>query len=179
MKREKLPSKHTDHITMQTSLYGTFVLALAFELASLHASAQMQSVHASAGAYFQNANGSIAFTIGEPVIATQTSGGIIITQGFHQPEDEFSTTAPALAPASGIAVFPNPTRDEVFVTLTGSGTGWTCTLYDLCGKITLQQVLPAQRNTLDLSAFANGPYALHVVDANGQLARTFQLIIAK
>jgi hypothetical protein len=157
----------------------TIAVMVATSALGLQLSAQMQQVIAGAGSYFSNASGSIAFTIGEPVIATQTSGGIIITQGFHQPEDEFSTTAPALAPASGIAVFPNPTRDEVFVTLTGSGTGWTCTLYDLCGKITLQQVLPAQRNTLDLSAFANGPYALHVVDANGQLARTFQLIIAK
>ncbi len=138
-------------------------------------------VLASAGAFFQNANGSIAWTLGEPVIATHAGGSIIITQGFHQPEYDFSTGAPTTAPSAvvEISVFPNPTRDEVFVSLTGSGTGWNCTLYDLCGKIAIQQALPSQRNTLDLSAFANGPYTLHVVDGNGQLSRTFQLIIAK
>ena len=157
----------------------TTTLLIASIAVALNTSAQVQSVLSASGSYFSNATGSIAYTIGEPVFDTHAVGSVIITQGFHQPEDDFITSAPAPAPVLEIAVFPNPTRDELFVTLADESRGWTCTLYDLCGKVVVDQALPVQRNTLDLSAFANGPYALHVIDANGQLAHTFQLIIAK
>jgi hypothetical protein len=156
---------------------------------AIPASAQLQSVLASSGGYFKKPSRSIAFTIGELVIATKSNGGVTITQGFHQPQDGFSSialapvaaTAPDVASIAGpgIAAFPNPARDEVFVMLPGPDSGWSCMLYDHFGRIVLQQALPLDRNTLDLSVFANGPYALRLLDASGRPAHTFQLIIAK
>jgi hypothetical protein len=44
-----------------------------------------QQVVATSGSFLENANGSISFTIGEPVIATFQTDNIIVTQGFQQP----------------------------------------------------------------------------------------------
>jgi hypothetical protein len=45
---------------------------------------QAQKVVATGGNYFENANSSLSWTIGEPVIATLIAADNIITQGFHQ-----------------------------------------------------------------------------------------------
>lgn len=56
--------------------------------AFFNASAQSLTpqVVASGGAYATGGGYSLAYTVGEPVTATLTNGGNILTQGFHQPD---------------------------------------------------------------------------------------------
>jgi hypothetical protein len=47
--------------------------------------AYSQEVISNAGEHYENDNGSISWTIGEPVIETLGSSNNYLTQGFHQP----------------------------------------------------------------------------------------------
>lgn len=53
----------------------------------LASSAQGQQVLGSSGGSFENAESSLTFTIGEPVIATFSQSDITMTNGFHQHHD--------------------------------------------------------------------------------------------
>lgn len=57
---------------------------------------------------------SIDYTIGEPIVQTYAAGGIVLTQGFQQPE-----ILPPIAPGSPMALdfmlFPNPAVTTVKV----------------------------------------------------------------
>ena len=44
-----------------------------------------QEVISTTGEHYENSNGSISWTIGEPVIETLGSNNNYLTQGFHQP----------------------------------------------------------------------------------------------
>ncbi len=51
----------------------------------LMASSYSQEVISTTGEHYENSNGSISWTIGEPVIETLGSNNNYLTQGFHQP----------------------------------------------------------------------------------------------
>ena len=58
----------------------SFILLMVFV-----GSSQSQEVISTAGEVFETTNGSISWTIGEPVIATLVGTDNSLTQGFHQP----------------------------------------------------------------------------------------------
>ena len=69
-----------------------------------------QEVVSTQGESYYGASGSIHFTIGEPVIQTETNGTHTITQGFHQTNWNFAGMEDH-APGYEASVFPNPTSD--------------------------------------------------------------------
>lgn len=71
-----------------------------------------QEVISTQGDSYSNASGSIDFTIGEVITATETNDVGVITQGFHQTnlnvlgvDDHF--------PSYEAIIFPNPTEDII------------------------------------------------------------------
>ncbi len=60
-----------------------YISVLAF--AACLCQAKAQEVIATSGGYYEGDNLSMSWTVGEPVIETFNSGGLILTQGFQQP----------------------------------------------------------------------------------------------
>jgi Secretion system C-terminal sorting domain len=156
-----------------------FFTAYLFLLSAGSGPIRAQDIVATAGNGFSNATLRITFTIGEVVIATHASVGTIITQGFNQPEDDFTTSVIDRKPSAGIAVFPNPARDEVQLVIDAAGAAWACTLIDASGRTVTTWPITAPRTSLDLSSFANGPYTLRVADEQGRDAHLVQLLISR
>lgn len=69
-------------MTIFTSMK-TIILFTLFMI--LMISSYSQEVISTAGEHYENSNGSISWTIGEPVIETLESTNNYLTQGFHQP----------------------------------------------------------------------------------------------
>lgn len=69
-------------------------------------------VIATAGDFFQNSNGSISWTIGEPVTETFTDAGNnnILTQGFQQSRYDI-VVVNSISKEIKIALFPNPASE--------------------------------------------------------------------
>ncbi len=62
-----------------------FILNCQLSIVNCFAQTLKPSVIASAGGYQSNTNGSLSFTIGEPIAKTLTSANNMLTQGFQQP----------------------------------------------------------------------------------------------
>lgn len=132
-------------------------------------------VVASSGNYFENANASIAWTIGEPVIATYTGSQNILTQGFHQTQLEV-VSVERIPNAHAVLVYPNPVASQLTVTTEG-GAYTKATIHNSLGQIVWEQnwKLAPPSFAIDMSRFANGYYHLQLYD-EGQAAYGFKIL---
>jgi hypothetical protein len=90
-----------------------FIIVLTTVLISFSAIAQAkQEVIASAGGYNSTANISISWTLGETIIPTWSSPGLILTHGFQQ-QIIITSVEENLDNQVKITVFPNPASDNV------------------------------------------------------------------
>lgn len=138
-----------------------------------------QDLLSAAGAGFETGSLSIAFTIGEPVIATGSSPDLYLTQGFHQPPDDFSTSvADVMHPGVEVIAFPNPSRDEVTIQVSGIGTPLAVEVFDAAGRSVLVRSSFIARTRLDASALASGTYHARIT-AQGAYLTTVQLSITR
>jgi len=132
-----------------------------------------QEVISTQGDSYSNASGSIDFTIGEVITATETNDVGVITQGFHQTnlnvlgvDDHF--------PSYEAIIFPNPTEDILNIR-TSTFEDVTYTLYDTQGKLVMQNKLLAEQTPIQLVHLAAGGYSL-VLNNSTQKLKTFRLI---
>jgi hypothetical protein len=130
----------------------------------------------SAGDYFTAAGGSIAFTVGEPMIETFSSTNNILTQGFHQPWPVI-TGVSALTGEANVIVYPNPAYQNLTVEWQNmSGGTYHIELYDVLG----QKVYGLSRTvgsngsiTLPVEQLSAGVYLLNIT--GDSMKRTFRI----
>ena len=124
------------------------------------------------------------WTLGELVTHTVTAPGGYLTQGFHQPT--LQVLEPAAFPAGdprAVAIFPNPARQELNVTVTGADYGDRplLDLLDMRGRLILTRsdVSPHGVRRIDVSALPSGVYQLRVSNTESALSQTFTVIKIK
>lgn len=138
-----------------------------------------QEVLASSGGLFQNATHTITFTIGEPVIATHSQSVAIATQGFHQPEDDFSTQVAAMSdPAVDVLAWPNPAREEVIVTVIGVAGPVTLEVFDALGRGVQASSAFSERILVDVRTLSSGTYHARIT-SEGRYLTTVHLSITR
>lgn len=126
------------------------------------------TVIASDGGFSQNAQGSIAWTIGEPVGDTYISATNITTMGFMQPELEVVTFIKSQGNQNGPFVFPNPVKDELKINFSGLEPGkYSIRLTDALGKLIYNS---------DETVNENSKY--HIIKLNEVAAANYFLIIS-
>ena len=136
-------------------------------------SVSAQEVVSTQGDSYSNASGSIDFTLGEVIIATGSDGTNDITQGFHQTNWNFLGVED-FAPNYEAIIFPNPTEDVLNIK-TSAFENVTCTLYDVKGKLVLQDILSAEQTPIQVSQLAPGSYSL-ILNNETQNLKTFKLV---
>ncbi len=139
--------------------------------ASLAVSAQ--EVVSTQGESYSNASANIDFTIGEVIIATETDGTNDLTQGFHQTNWNFLGVEDH-APNYEATIFPNPTEDVLNIR-TSTFENVTYTLYDVQGKLVMQDILSAEQTPIQVSQLAPGSYSL-TLNNQTQNLKTFKLV---
>ena len=132
-----------------------------------------QEVISSQGDSYSNATGSIDFTIGEVVINTVSDGTNDLTQGFHQTNWNFLGVEDH-EPNYKAIIFPNPTEDVLNIR-TNMFENVTYTLYDVNGRLVLQDVLSQEQTPIQVSQLAPGAYSL-TLNNQTQNLKTFKLI---
>jgi hypothetical protein len=146
-----------------------FVLFSLFTTITLSA----QEVVSTQGDSYSNTSGSIDFTIGEVVINTGTDGTKDLTQGFHQTNWNFLGLEDHVPNYEAI-IFPNPTEDVLNIR-TSTFENVMYTLFDVMGKLVLQDVLSAEQTPIQVSQLAPGAYSL-TLNNDTQNLKTFKLI---
>jgi Secretion system C-terminal sorting domain len=129
--------------------------------------------------------GSIAWTIGEPISETYTTTSNMATMGFHQPEVIISGLAEETDGNSSILLYPNPVADELNLNFTGLQEGtYQIAIYDALGKLIYtakKEVSSAtsQSEVIKLDEVANGNYIISIVSTKNNYSKSIKFIKSK
>jgi len=135
-----------------------------------------QTVTATAGAAYQNANGAIVYTIGEPVISTLQTGAIVLTQGFNQNKLKIAVTAVYDPVFSSVKVFPNPTADKIIIHLENVNLyGSIFHLHDFNGRQLKHGNISGNDVEIELATYVPGIYVLTLQRGEKSMI-TYQII---
>lgn len=137
-----------------------------------------QTVVSGGGGYHTNPATSIAYTIGEPVIATVSAAGNSLTQGFHQPWADISTLVDD-APTSTmrINVYPNPVTHTLHIALDEATRAHQYVLHDAAGRLVTEGRIDATITELDMEPHASGGYILRVLGNDNTTLKSFKISV--
>ncbi|MCC7246509.1 MAG: T9SS type A sorting domain-containing protein [Saprospiraceae bacterium] len=143
------------------------ILLLLVMLMGLNAQAQQVVASASGGG---NAGGVLVdWTVGEmTLVNTASGGGLIVTQGFHQPIDGAIPTSEPYLEDGVVQVFPNPTSATLYIgTTLEPQHALDCQIFDLKGRLVQNAEFSnapsmKQPETLNMQSLAAGTYLLRV-----------------
>lgn len=158
----------------------TFLALFIFgALGMCHAQSLSQFVVGNSGETISGANGSLSFTVGEPVVGNITNGSALgqgfwlgAIEGIVLGADDFSL-------ASTMTVYPNPVAEQLSITFNGIlGEKFDFVLYDVSGRQILQKQVSSNISTeqIDLSELSNGTYLIKVIRLEDDQSKTFKII---
>ena len=113
------------------------------------------------GGYAGNNQFSLSYTIGEIVteLGNDPVNNIDLTQGFQQSYISIVSTENHIADID-IAVFPNPAVNYLNVNISDLSKVKTYAMYDMSGKLLLQQEIISNQFEIGFSNFSSGNYLL-------------------
>ncbi len=133
-----------------------------------------QEVISSSGDYFENATGSVSWTLGEAVTETFTDGTNILTQGFQQSRLSAVSVFELKDIGITVSVAPNPTVD--FINLSINDTKKiSYELFDLNGKIIKQAKIHSNDTKISFSGYSYAVYFLKIKKDN-KIIKTFKIV---
>jgi hypothetical protein len=135
-----------------------------------------QEVVASGGDYFSNVNGSLGFTIGEPVIETFQGTTKITTQGFQQTRLLIAEVEDFQNSDLNIEAYPNPTHNFLNIRVNNwNNVRIKYKMYDSDGKLLLHDESTSQEFSIPMTRFEPGTYYLRLTTRHEEL-KTFKII---
>ena len=140
-----------------------------------------QEIYTTSGGFYHQINGSMQFTIGEPLIETYQNNNGQLFQGFEQGNyvvsgiNEISNN-----PAASCIIFPNPATNFVQIQFS-SRNPYSTYHYKLLNTQGLEIAtgnLTNPTETINLSNLSNSIYILQIADEKGY-SQNFKLIKAQ
>lgn len=112
------------------------------------------------GAYTENANASLSWSIGETMVETFANSSYTLTQGFHQ--GSLSVTALINQPDFGvdISVYPNPVRSVLYIKTRDAGLHYK--ILNVSGEAISAGNFETTKSEINFSAFKPGIYFLQI-----------------
>ena len=144
-----------------------------FSAAGLYA----QSNTVSGGGTATGHGGTVSFTVGQVAYTAASGNGGSVSQGVQQ---VYAVSSPTnvndLDVTLKAQIYPNPTTDQLLLTLSGNEyKQLSYQLLDLQGKVLRQNQLNSTTTSIDVAQLPNGTYFVRVLDKQRQL-KTFQII---
>lgn len=135
-----------------------------------------QEVVAPAGGYYESANMSVSWTLGELAIETFQEGDYILTQGFHQTELLVVSVDELPANDLEIIAHPNPVSHRLNIKVENEvSSRVTYQLYDISGRLLAADQLQGQSDALSFENHEDGIYFLKV-SVDNQVVKTFKVV---
>lgn len=137
-------------------------------------------VVATAGDYFVGENGSLSWTLGEPIIETFASDDLILTQGFQQSYYSVVAVQDLETDTYDVKIFPIPARDFINIEITSQidPANLNLELYDVMGNVVFQKYI---ENTtffekIYLTGYQTNMFFLKVSNTTNQQVKTFKIL---
>ena len=154
------------------------------DLFSFNAQSVAPYLISSAGNYSSTPAGSVAWSIGEPVIDTHI-GMWILTKGFHQPKSVLVTSLNDNTELPGnVIAFPSPANDIVQLDFSKMEKGeYAIEIYDIAGKILesykIHVTSETHKETLNLQDYSEGFYVFKITNTSNSKTKNFRLLKQK
>jgi Secretion system C-terminal sorting domain len=137
-------------------------------------------VISSGGDFYEQLNGSVSITIGEPIIETYSDSNVVLTQGFQQSNYYFVGLKSVIPPDVSFELFPNPTIDKVNVKISQSEPlKWELKVFDISGKLILSKVLDQNEIEIDFNLYSATGYIVNLINAKNDYIKSFKVIKIK
>jgi len=127
-----------------------------------------QQLVSTSGGYYTNSNGSLSWSLGEPVINTLAASNSILTQGFQQ-YVRTGTAVPTIAGKGTFEVYPNPSSIYINIDLNNDQVlKYQFRLYDMNGRI-VKDESPNTSNyyRMNIDGIPSGVYLLEIISDTG------------
>ena len=162
--REKNLSSHALYPRVRLAI-GLFVLVLG------SAGVQAQTAVSASGGNATGTGGSAAYTIGQAAYTNFGGESGSINLGVQQPNLILTVSTNELDITLSASVFPNPASTSASLKLEGESASpiaddLALNLYDLNGKLVLQQSIHSVITTIPMDHLTNGVYVLQVTRKN-------------
>ncbi len=142
------------------------------------ASLQAQEVVATSGDFFSNPNGSISWTLGEPISESFAVNQRIFSQGFQQSAQNYAAIS-IISNTNLLEIFPNPFEEIIHLQYQTEEKELMLALYDekmsLIKKNTIQTGFNNE-STISFQDLEAGVYFLHIQSQNGKVDSMQKLI---
>lgn len=133
-----------------------------------------QTVISNQGESYDNGTNSIDFTIGEPIIETNSNGSNTVTQGFHQTK-LIVTEIDNLDVNLLIKAYPNPSTGVVFIEIK-EFRNLQYSIFDAIGKLVINGQFTNETTEINLTSKPTGQYLLVITNSEQKKLKTYQLI---
>lgn len=160
---------------MRTILVPSLALGVMFTFTAVGQVLAPQVVAAGGAEARDPGFGSLAWTVGEPVIET-FGDTLVLTQGFHQVFEALVSVQPSPSAPFTVGVYPNPAGEFLFIRVIPMPEKAWVTLSDLTGRILLAADLRDSDQRLDVARLPAGTY-IATVRTPGFIARSLLLDI--
>lgn len=148
-----------------------FLIIVAFAAFSQSTTPEVVS---SGGEYYENVNGSLSWTLGEPVIETISNGTNTLTQGFQQNSYTITEISEVIDPDFNIKVYPNPTSD--IINIEGNYLEIAkVEMYDMNGKIVLSEEINENNYKLNIQNKTVAYYLLKVYSKENNIVKEYKI----
>jgi hypothetical protein len=143
------------------------IISALFLAAAQHAGAQLftPEVIGSCGEYNNSAAIQLSWTIGEPIITTVSGGSLILTQGFHQPDELLAAvaSAPTTGAAERAVLYPNPFRKELYVRVPSTWGYFDIEVVNSFGDVVIErQRIERDKCAVDFGTLPSGSYIARI-----------------
>lgn len=138
------------------------------------------NVVATSGDFYTSVAGSLSWTLGEVSVETFTAGNTILTQGFQQPVNLFTTGIGSAQIVSSISAYPNPVLNTLNLDFNKNVSGNVkVEVFDMKGTLVYAETLvaTAKENSMKLNflEYAPGIYLLKFSDSSNKDPQTIKI----
>ena len=134
-----------------------------------------QTVVSTNGGTASTTGAQVNWTIGEPITATISDGTTTLTQGFQQSKLTVTAINDIQVAGVEIKVYPNPTSNFVTLHFSKSMEQTSFLLFDLSGKLILQQEIESTDTKINMMSYSGGSYILKLTGSQQPL-QSFKII---
>lgn len=154
-----------------------FVLILIARFSVVCGQSVAPDVIGSSGDFYKNAKVILSWTLGECITETDSAAGIVLTQGFQQPDYSLVSIYEHPDIQMLVKAYPNPTTGKITIEIPDKQTNaCSLTIRNLNGQLLLNETFTGNSKQIDLSLYAKGEYVLSILLKNGEIAKTFKIV---
>lgn len=142
----------------------------------MNAQSVRPDVVSSGGSFFEGANSSLSWTLGETITETSEIPNVHLTQGFQQSSYTIVNVYEKPESEIKVSIFPNPAVNYINVNISYSNETFEVWLIDMNGNIVFNETSVQKSTKIDLKGFSASNYLLKIKSSDGNVIKSYKII---